>query len=109
MNLETVIQHYTTALIWSEEWEDKDLSERAKAKIREFCTKFLSDAESVLDATEYNEEQTGHDLYFTQTGQGVGFWEADHCNEEQGERLTKLAKSLGSCDFYPNDDNEIDI
>jgi hypothetical protein len=47
------------------------------------------------DLQNYPADSAGHDLWYTRNGHGVGFWEANHCTAEEGERLTKSAKRMG--------------
>lgn len=68
---------------------------------------FFNKADSILEETDYTHAQACHDFYFTRCGHGVGFWEADHCSEEQGEKLTEIAKSFGEFYAYIGDDNKI--
>lgn len=66
--------------------------------------KFFELADEILEQTDYSHEQACHDFYFTRCGHGVGFWENDHCNEEQGRQLTEIAQKFG--EIYINDDGE---
>ena len=56
---------------------------------------FFSEADEILEKTDYTHMQTCHDFYFTRCGHGVGFWENDHCEEKEGQQLTELAKKFG--------------
>jgi hypothetical protein len=51
--------------------------------------------QNAADLASYPAENAGHDLWYTRNGHGVGFWEADHCSKEEGERLTAAAHKLG--------------
>lgn len=66
-----------------------------KAEALAVCTAFY-DA-NAADLADYPADSAGHDLWYTRNGHGVGFWEADHCTDEQGERLTAAAHKLREC------------
>lgn len=65
----------------------------AFVRAENLCRTFY--AENATDLADYPAENAGHDLWYTRNGHGVGFWEADHCSKEEGERLTAAAKRLG--------------
>jgi hypothetical protein len=57
-------------------------------------------------------ERIGHDIYFTATGHGVGFWDGDYDHDEDphlGHRLTESAKLCGmsGVDLEEGDDGRI--
>ena len=64
---------------------------------------FFDKASSILNETDYTHKQACHDFYFTRCEHGVGFWEADHCNEEQGKKLTEIAESFGTVNIIESD------
>lgn len=68
------------------------------ADARALCLAFYK--ANTADLATYPAANAGHDLWYTRNGHGVGFWEADHCTEEEGERLTESAKSLGERYVY---------
>lgn len=56
---------------------------------------------------EYSvQEQAGHDLWMTRTGQGCGYWDGDWA-EPWASRLDALAKRFGSIDLYRGRDGRI--
>lgn len=65
---------------------------------------FFNEADSILENTDYTHEQACHDFYFTRCGHGVGFWENDYCNEDQGKKLTEIAEQYG--EIYISDDGK---
>lgn len=56
---------------------------------------FFNEVDEILENTDYTHEQACHDFYFTRQHHGVGFWENDHCNKEQGKKLTDIADKYG--------------
>ena len=72
-----------------------DIEEESLLKQIEELDNFFSQAEDVLELTEYSHEQACHDFYFTRNGHGVGFWENDHCEDKEGKILTDLSHSFG--------------
>lgn len=55
-----------------------------------FCQQWLDQAES-----ECGYDRGGHDLWFTQQGHGVGFWDRDEIPEALRDGLTAAAKKMG--------------
>lgn len=55
------------------------------------------------------ESQTGHDLWLTQNGHGVGFWESEwECSvTNAGYHLNEAAKQLGERFLYVGDDGMV--
>jgi hypothetical protein len=52
------------------------------------------------DLESYPADSAGHDLWYTRNGHGCGFWEADHCTDEEGKRLSDAAHKLGESYLY---------
>lgn len=78
------------------------VSQQMRDEALKVCTEFY-DA-NASDLTTYPADSAGHDLWFNRNGHGVGFWEADHCTDEEGERLDKAAHKLGERYLYAGDD-----
>lgn len=81
----------------SGQFDDSPYLDRIPRAMREkakgICKAF---AESNLaDLGTYDADDAGIDLWFTQNHHGCGFWECDHCNDEEGERLTTNAHAVG--------------
>jgi hypothetical protein len=72
----------------------KDMKKEAIA----VCSAFYS--ANTADLANYPALSAGIDLWLTRNGHGCGFWEADHCAKEEGERLTASARKLGSRDVW---------
>jgi len=53
------------------------------------------------------DEQAGHDFWFTRNGHGVGFWEKSDWKPSAGAKLTEGADSFGGFDLYVGDDGMI--
>lgn len=89
----------------------EDFAPSALKAIIADCKKFQEEnAEAIRVGADRGsaspEEQAGHDLHFTRSGSGVGFWDGDW-PEPQGAQLTKAAKAMGQVDFYVGDDGLI--
>jgi len=104
---------YFEALLWADVEESPDIKGEhdfttidKDSLVEQFkqLDQFFDKASHILDETDYTHAQACHDFYFTRCGHGVGFWENDHCNEEQGEKLTEIAKSFGTVDMYESGD-----
>lgn len=72
----------------------KDTREEA----RRVCVAFYN--ANTADLADYPAKAAGYDLWYTRNGHGCGFWEADHCEEDAAERLTKAAEALGECHLW---------
>lgn len=81
-----------------------DIDKECLIKSIKELDQFFEKADNILEETDYTHEQACHDFYFTRCHHGVGFWENDHCNEEQGQILTEIAQSFGEIWVYENDD-----
>lgn len=100
---------YITCALWSSTDESDDSGGRplddsygpedvTLATLREMsadCKSFVSLAGSHLDGIDA--EQAGHDFWLTRNGHGAGFW--DRGLGEQGDLLTRVAKTFGSYDL----------
>lgn len=84
-------------------YDISDISQVSMWGIFKDLDSFFDQAGDILEETEYTHEQACHDFYLTRCGHGVGFWEADHCTEEQGEKLTEIAQSFGTVDITESD------
>ena len=78
---------------------DKASIEKAEKEVKAFEEK----AESLLSDDD-KAQHVGHDFWLTRNGHGAGFWDGDYVN---GEALTQLAKSFGTCDMYVGDDGKV--
>ena len=117
MHLETVVQHYITALLWSETTDDGypldstdyELSQAAINTAEGDCESFLETARydiAKLPDDWYTAAQLGHDFLLTRNGHGVGFW--DRGLGDLGQQLTAAAQSYGTIHAFINDDFKID-
>lgn len=83
------------------------LAQSTKDKAAEVCRAFYAD--NAADLTTYAADDAGHDLWFARCRHGVGFWEADHCTVDEGERLTAAAHRLGEASLIVGDDGMFHI
>ena len=116
MELDTVVQHYITALLWSETADsgepldstDYELSQAAINTAEGDCESFLEvHAALVAELPDwYTAAQLGHDFLLTRNGHGVGFW--DRGLGDLGQQLTAAAQSYGTIHAFINGDFKID-
>ena len=69
---------------------DEDSIARARADCEAFQTIMADD----LELTGCDDEQAGHDFWFTRNGHGVGFWDRGY-DKPIAERLTAMCKRFG--------------
>ena len=96
VNCDSDIENYA-------ELDFRDINEESLVKQIKQLDEFFEKADHILENTDYDHGQACHDFFFTRNGHGVGFWENDHCNEEQGKALTEIAQSFGETYTYEND------
>lgn len=114
-----VVNGYIDALLWSSSGSDqqgteheslqnfeesKELEDYALKTVKEFLAKAEKEG---IELTKYKTDVIGHDLWLTQAGHGAGFWDGDYELDEAGEdgdKLTKIAKSFGEKWPYVGDD-----
>lgn len=82
------------------DYDFMDIDKESLIKQINDLDKFFELADEILEKTDYTHEQACHDFYFTRCGHGVGFWENDHCEENEGKLLTEIAKQFGSVFIY---------
>lgn len=105
-----LLNGYLQAALWTEEDEvgsaaniESDVSNDAKIDAYKDIKNFMSQAGSLIDGIDPS--QVGHDLWLTRNGHGAGFW--DRGLGEVGEKLTQIAKSMGTKSLLRGDDGEI--
>ncbi len=108
LELKKNIQYYSQffdTMIWADidgsddienDYDVWDIDKLTLTRLIEDLDYFFEQAEDILEASDYDHDKACHDFYLTRQGHGAGFWEADHCTKEQGEKLTEIAESLGS-------------
>jgi len=102
VNCDSDIENYA-------ELDFRDINEESLVKQIKQLDDFFEKADHILENTDYDHGQACHDFFFTRNGHGVGFWENDHCNEEQGKALTEIAQSFGETYVYQGDNGELYI
>ncbi len=101
-------------------YSSSDIASDSKRKMRGDVVKFLrANKKAISEYVEHREhnsnegsvwEYLGHDLWFTQNGHGVGFWDRDYGGRDDiGERLTNACKKLGERYPYVGDDGKVHI
>jgi len=74
-----------------------DIAPETVAALRKDCEDFWEANYALLQRTEADDEQNGHDFWLTRNGHGAGFWDRGY--GEVGEELSKAAKVYGSVDL----------
>ncbi len=103
-NIDNILSSYLESALWTEEDEVEeemtifDFDDAAKEEARADIVKFMSEAEQYLDGI--TDESIGHDIWLTRNGHGAGFWDRGYYTPEVGEKLTEIAKSLGTKNLY---------
>ncbi len=106
-----ILNSYLEAALWTEEEEvghatiEEDISNNSKIDAYKDVKKFMSQAGDLLN--DIDPEQVGHDLWLTRNGHGAGFW--DRGLGDVGDKLTAIAKGMGSKSVYVGDDGKIYI
>lgn len=125
-DLDSFVAAYTQAALWStsnDRYEaDPDnepemldtgayeMAPEAKAMFHAVCAEFLAANAELIEAAKqvgHTIEQSGHDLWLTSNGHGVGFW--DRGLGELGDKLSEAAKMSGEKDLYVGDDDLIHV
>jgi hypothetical protein len=131
------IRHYLIAALWSSHdyrsdedsdrydtdagenmdysFDPEDIDPRCVVNVRADAFSFIRQCvERGIDlrAIGGNEEwsalaQHGHDFWLTRCGHGVGFWDRGY--GEVGERLSDIARNMGSRDCIPLNDDTFGI
>jgi hypothetical protein len=111
-DIQNIFHHYITCALWSSTDNDgepldatydiSDLHAGTEHNMFEELKDFVKLLEKEnVDWSDWSEEQVGHDFWLTRNGHGAGFWDR---GLENGDVLTKWAKTFGSCDLYVGDD-----
>lgn len=83
-----------------------DISKETFMGMRTECADFIDYCERENIELPEDDEMNGHDFWLTRNEHGTGFWDRGY---ENGDELTKAAKTFGSCDLYPGDDGNLYI
>ena len=112
---EQILAGYLEAIIFTERDEmdsalEGEFADEVKDQAKKDITIFTEKAEKAgVELTQYDTETIGHDLWLTRNGHGSGFWDGDYEGNDgqDGDTLTKIAKSLGERSGYVGDDGKI--
>jgi hypothetical protein len=87
---------------------DLDWSVDALQQAKKDCDAFRTDrtVELLDEAGAKDDQQNGHDFWYTRNHHGVGFWDRNY-EEEYGRALTKIAHSFREASTYLGGDGEI--
>jgi len=92
MNLETILTHYLTAMLWTEEldtdYDTSDVHSDSVTKAKEDIKAFTSDCKDLLNG--WTDELIGQDFWLTRNGHGAGFWDRDLPNSQE---ITKVCEA----------------
>lgn len=124
---QALIDAYIEAALWSSYYADEEgdlvhfsdseyhLSDEARETMTAHCQEWfdLCEVKGLPPVPEYScpqysdDVKSGHDLWLTRNGHGVGYW--DRGLGELGNQLSDLARSMGECNLYLGDDQQIYI
>ena len=106
-----VVAAYLEAVVFTDIGPDSDIpsdaefSPHAVYRAWETCADFLAQSAD-LHAKYVSKGRTwdsfGHDIWLTRNSHGAGFW--DRGLGELGDKLSDIAKHLGTADAYAGDD-----
>jgi len=115
MKTDIIKHHYIIAALWSsvddagEPLDNKytahEIAPESLEKMTDDCEAFFVKAGKLLETSELNCEQIGHDFWLTRNGHGTGFW--DRGLGDVGNKLTTLSKEFGEVWLYVGDDDLI--
>lgn len=115
INIETVLEHYVIAALWSSTDDDRtplddnygaaDIAQATYKQMVEDVTDFVTANKDLLEVSGQSDEQIGHDFWLTRCGHGAGFW--DRGLGDIGEALSDASRPYGSVDLYVGDDGLI--
>lgn len=111
-DIDVIVQAYARCALWSStdgNWEPLDslysfcdLAAGTIQSFKEDCTGFAQSNIELLQLSDMELEQIGHDFWLTRNGHGAGFWDRDL--GESGEKLTEKARVYGEVYLYIGDD-----
>ncbi|HWT40359.1 MAG TPA: hypothetical protein VN081_03795 [Dongiaceae bacterium] len=88
-----------------------ELSLQARKRLHNAVHRFYSQAalsiDTLIDKYGKTLDSIAHDLWFTQNGHGVGFWENYRWPKAYCNTLTQQAEACGQIDLYIGDDERI--
>ena len=116
-SLDSMVNMYLRTALWSSNDEStpeggepfdknydlQDIAPESIAKAKEDCAAFLEKAGDL--ASEFDDEDLGHDFWLSRNGHGAGFFDGDY--GDKGDELQKLAKSFGEVNPMLGDDGQI--
>lgn len=121
MSLETFVDAYIEAALWSSSGESddpetsceyldakfgfEDIADAARAKILADCRDFYTANEPVWSAVS-SDEQAGHDFWLTRNGHGCGFWDRGYA-ESTSDALTAACRKFRECYLVVGDNGQI--
>lgn len=106
-----ILNGYLEAALWTDEEEvgpgniEDDISSDAKIDAYQDVKKFMLQAGDLID--NLDPSQVGHDLWLTRNGHGAGFW--DRGLGDVGEKLSDIARGMGSKHMFVGDDGFLHI
>lgn len=98
------IAAYIEAAVWADTPDDvpeAELADETRLALERVAGRFFDAHTDAIAAYEEGLVQAGHDLWFTQVGHGVGYWEN---HSEAAKHLDAAAKSKRLEGLYVGDD-----
>lgn len=111
MSLQTFVQHYLSAALWSDLPEGcnltiEDLHSDSLERATKDCERFIAENEKDMFLCAVDYSQIAYDFWLTRNGHGAGFWDGDY-NQPYADRLTASAHTFGECYLYVGDDSKL--
>ena len=116
--LETMVDHYLIAALWSSTDDDGEqfenmffpdaIDESSRNQATEDCKSFIELAGTLL--ANWSPEQVGLDFWLSRNGHGAGFFDRTHiADKETCKALQKIARTFKELNVYTNDNVTVGI
>ena len=107
--LETMVDHYLIAALWSSTDDDgnpfdedhtiADVDPASRERCKKECKNFIELAGTLL--TNWSPDQAGHDFWLSCNGHGAGFFDRDEIDDYLTcKALQEIARKFGECHLY---------
>lgn len=114
-DIDVIVRAYARCALWSSTGDDNepldclysfdDLAPVTIQSFKEDCTDFAQSNIELLQLSDMELEQIGHDFWLTRNGHGAGFW--DRNLGATGDKLSELAQVYGEVYLYIGDNGLI--
>ena len=107
-NQELISEGQTSGEIPSD-LDSSDIDADSMQDIDKLIAKFIADCGALINGQDSS--NLGHDLYFTYSGHGVGFWDGEKFGDELGAKLDAICGrgEISSIAYQDNDETKLQI